>query len=115
MSNTPGQSGQPDSPVHYDQDYFENETAEQKKERTERWRALLRQTILGDLSYFHKQRWIRIHAELFHKIADAPDEETKARWEAEMDAHYKTRFYPETSREALLAEVDTRELPPPGL
>jgi hypothetical protein len=94
---------------------FVNETAEERQARTERWRAGLRQIILSDLSYFHKQRWNRIHAELFHKINDAPDEETRVKLKAEMDTHYKTRFYPETSREALLAEVDTRELPPPGL
>ncbi len=91
------------------------ESPDDKQARIEKWRASLRQIILSDLGYFHKQRWNRIHAELFHRINDAPDEATKAQLEAEMDAHYKIRFYPETSREALLAEVDTRELPPPGL
>lgn len=99
----------------YDQAYFANETPAQKQTRTEKWRASIRELILSDLDYFHKKRWNRIHAELFHKINAAPDAETKAQLEAEMDTHYETRFYPETSREVLLAEVDTRELPPPGL
>ncbi|RYZ82758.1 MAG: hypothetical protein EOP06_21160 [Proteobacteria bacterium] len=118
MSNESDQLDQSFQPLQsgsYDQAYFDNETPEQKQARTEHWRGLLRQGILSDLSYHHKQRWIRLHAELFHKISDAPDEETKAKLEAEMDELYKTRFYPETSREALLAEIDTRELPPPGL
>ena len=69
---------------------------------------LRRQQIEADLPYLHKERWNRITRDLRDQIEQAPPAERDA-IEEQLRQHYTTRFHPETSRAALLAEAGITE------
>lgn len=60
--------------------------------------------IEHDLPYLHRERWYRIALELAERIKQAEGDE-RDNLQREIDRHYLTRFHPETSRAALLAEA----------
>lgn len=66
--------------------------------------VLRRSQIEHDLPHLHRERWYRIALELGERIKQAEGDERDG-LQREIDRHYLTRFHPETSRAALLAEA----------
>lgn len=56
------------------------------------------------LSDLHQERWALTAAKLDRRLKAAEGEE-REEIERQLDAHYDTRFYPETSREAIMQQI----------